>query len=393
MQDAYRPALVIASLGYGSQRPLPFERLLPVVIVANLAAIKAQTIAETVAPSKGGAFMHSKRLGTLSAAITRREMLGSGAALVTASALGTPVWGQEKYPSREVRVICAFPAGSGADVFARYFAENMRPFLGGTVIVENKVGASGNLAINFAARAKPDGYTILIHAPSAIAANMSLFKDPGYDAAKAFDVLGSVCRLPFTVTVGAKSPHKTLQDLIKTLQQKGDKASYGTTAPTGQVAGALMKDILKLKMVEVPYRTAADSVNDLESGNIDCMMYDPIFAMPFHRNGKMRVLALSSKERMTTAPDIPTMNESGVPGVDVVGWWGVAVPKGVPEPIKAQISKAFIQMAEKPETKKWLAEFGSDPFIVGPEDAQKLMLQDIKDWGRYVKIANMEPKG
>lgn len=343
--------------------------------------------------AKGLAKDLAKDLAMETAGPTRRDVLGSSAALLAASAFGTSVSAQEKYPARDVRVICAFPAGSGADVFARYFAENMRPFLGGTVIVENKVGASGNLAINFAARAKPDGYTMLIHAPSAIAANMSLFKDPGYDATKAFDVLASVCRLPFTVTVGANSPHKTLQDLIKTLQQKGDKASYGTTAPTGQVAAALMKDILKLKMVEVPYRTAADSVNDLESGNIDFMSYDPIFAMPFHRSGKMRVLALSSKERMSTAPDIPTMNESGVPGVDVVGWWGVAVPKGVPEPIKAQISKAFLQMAEKPETKKWLAEFGSDPFILGPDEAQKLMLQDIKDWGRYVKIANMEPKG
>jgi len=328
---------------------------------------------------------------------TRRTFIqGTGSAAVATAMLGAfPAGAQDasKYPARDVHVIAAFPAGSGADVFTRYFAEGMRQFLGGTVIVENRVGASGNLAINYVARAKPDGYTMLIHAPSAIAANMSLFKDAGYDGAKAFDVLASVCRLPFTVTVAASSPHKTLQDLIKAVQAKGDKASYGTTAPTGQVAGALMKDILKLKAVEVPYRTAADSVNDLETGNIDYMMYDPIFAMPFHRSGKLRVLAFSSKERMTTAPDIPTMNESGVPGVDVVGWWGVAVPKGVPQPIKDKIGKAFTQMAELPATHKWLAEFGSDPFVIGAEQAQKLMIQDIADWGRWVKIANIEPKG
>ena len=327
---------------------------------------------------------------------TRRTFIQGGAAAFTASSFGTfPTTAQDaaKFPARDVRVICAFPAGSGADVFARYFAEGMRKFLGGTVIVENRVGASGNLAINYVARAKPDGYTVLIHAPSAIAANMSLFKDPGYDAAKAFDVLATVCRLPFTVTVAGGSPHKTLSELIKAVQLKGDKASFGTTAPTGQVAGALMKDILKLEAVEVPYRTAADSVNDLESGNIDYMMYDPIFAMPFHRSGKLRILALSSKERMLTAPDIPTMNESGVPGVDVVGWWGVAVPKGVPEPIKDKIGKAFMQMAELPATHKWLAEFGSDPFVLGADEAQKLLLKDIQDWGRYLKIANIEPKG
>jgi tripartite-type tricarboxylate transporter receptor subunit TctC len=325
--------------------------------------------------------------------LTRRRLVQGGAALTAALISGGPAGAEDAYPSREVHVIAAFPAGSGADVFTRYFAENMRPFLGGNVIVENKVGASGNLAINYVARSKPDGYTLLIHAPSAIAANAALFKDPGYDPTKSFDVLGSVCRLPFTVSVSARSPHKTLQDLIVAVKAKGDKASYGTTAPTGQVAGAMMKDFLKLEIVEVPYRTAADSVNDLDSGAIDYIMYDPIFAMPRHREGKIRVLAVTSKDRMTTAPDIPTMSESGVPGIDVMGWWGVAVPLGVPEPIKDKIGKAFLQMAELPATKKWLADFGGDPWVVGAAEAQKQMMQDIDDWARFVKIAHIEPKG
>jgi tripartite-type tricarboxylate transporter receptor subunit TctC len=329
-------------------------------------------------------------------ALTRRRLIEGGAAVAASAALGLPAFAQDaNYPSREVHVIAAFPAGSGADVYTRYFAENMRPFLGNNAVfvVENKVGASGNVAINHVARAKPDGYTVLIHAPSAIAANMSLFKEPGYDATKAFDVLGSVCRLPFTVTVSTNSPHKTLQDLIADIKKKGDKASYGTTAPTGQVAGALMKSILKLPIVEVPYRTAADSVNDLNSGNIDYMMYDPIFAMPKHRSGTARILAISSKERMTTAPDIPTMHESGVPGVDVLGWWGIAVPTGVPQPIKDKLAEAFRKMAEKPETKKWLADLGGDPWIASPAEAQARMLSDIKDWAGFVKVANLPPQG
>lgn len=327
-------------------------------------------------------------------ALTRRHFIECGAALLASGVSGAGALAQDvNYPSRDVHVIAAFPADSGADVYTRYFAEGMRPFLGATIIVENKVGASGNVALNYVARAKPDGYTLLIHAPSAIAANMSLFKEPGYDATKAFDVLGTVCRLPFTVTVSAKSPYKTMADLIAAVKQKGDKASYGTTAPTGQVAGAMMKNILKLPIVEVPYRTAADSVNDLDSGALDYMMYDPIFAMPQHRSGKMRVLAISSKERMTTAPDIPTMNESGIPGVDVLGWWGVAVPRGVPQPIKDKISSAFLKMAELPATKKWLANLGGDPWVVGPAEAQARLLEDIKNWADYVKVANIQPMG
>ena len=326
---------------------------------------------------------------------TRRNVIEGGAALLASGVLGSAANAQDAYPSREVHVIAAFPAGSGADVYTRYFAENMRPFLGNNVvfIVENRVGASGNVAINYVARAKPDGYTMLIHAPSAIAANQSLFKEPGYDATKAFDILGSVCRLPFTVSVSPNSPHKTMKELIAAVKAKGEKASYGTTAPTGQVAGALMKSILKLPIVEVPYRTAADSVNDLNSGNLDYVMYDPIFAMPKHRAGTVRILAISSKERMSTAPDIPTMNESGIPGVDVVGWWGVAVPTGVPQPIKDKIADAFRKMAEKPETKKWLADLGGEPWVAGPAEAQARMLADIKDWAGFVKVAKLEPQG
>lgn len=329
----------------------------------------------------------------MTSTFTRRQILEGGTALIAASALPGAALAQDAYPgAREVHVIAAFPPGSGADVYTRYFAENMRPFLGGTIVVENKVGASGNIAITYVAKAKPDGYTVMIHAPSSIAGNLALFKNPGYDAS-AFEVLGSVCRLPFTVSVSAKSPHKRLEDLIADLKAKGAKASYGTTAPTGQVAGALMKKILKLEMVEVPYRTAADSVNDLDSGAVDLMMYDPIFAMPRHRQGKLRVIAHSAKERMSSAPDIRTMHESGVPGVDVVGWWGIIVPKGVPQPIKDKLADAFRKMAEKPETKKWLSDLGGDPWVVGPAEAQKRLQQDVKDWAEFVKIAGIEPKG
>jgi tripartite-type tricarboxylate transporter receptor subunit TctC len=323
---------------------------------------------------------------------TRRQVLQAGGALFLSSVTNIAAFAEETYPAREVHVIAAYPPGSGADVFTRYFAENMRPFLGGTIIVENKVGASGNLALIYVSKAKPDGYTVLIHAPSAIAANLSLFKNAGYEAS-AFDVLGTVCRLPFTLSVSANSPHKTLQSLIAAVRAKGANASYGTTAPTGQVAGAMMKNILNLAVVEVPYRTAADSVNDLDSGAVDYMMYDPIFAIPRHREGKVRVLAISSKERMTAVPDIPTMDESGVPGVDVMGWWGVAVPAGVPQPIKDKISSAFLKMAEKPETKEWLSNLGGDVWVVGPAEAQAQMLKDVKNWADYVRVANMEPKG
>ena len=324
---------------------------------------------------------------------TRRQVLQVSGALLVCWLTEPTALAQEAYPgSREVHVIAGFPPGGSADIVTRYFSENMRPFLGGTIVVENKVGASGNIAITYVAKAKPDGYTILMFPPSAIAAGPALFKNPGYDPS-AFAILGSACRYAFTVSVAANSPHKTLQSLIDAVRAKGANASYGAGAPSGQVAGALMKNILKLAAVEVSYRTAADSVNDLNSGALDYAMYEPLFALQRHREGKLRVLAVTSKARTTVAPDIPTMDESGVPGVDVTGWWGIAVPAGVPQPIKDKISSAFLKMAEKPETKKWLTESYYEPWVVGPAEAQAQMIKDIKTWADNVKLANLEPKG
>jgi tripartite-type tricarboxylate transporter receptor subunit TctC len=164
---------------------------------------------------------------------------GAGALLVSLLTAATAL-AQESYPgSREVHVSAAFAPGISADILARYFTENMRPFLGGTIVVENKVGASGNIAIVYVAKAKADGYTLLNYAPSTIAAGPTLFKNPGYDPSE-FAVLGSFHRNAWTVSVAANSPHKTLESLIAAVRVKGANASYGTTTATGQVASALM---------------------------------------------------------------------------------------------------------------------------------------------------------
>jgi tripartite-type tricarboxylate transporter receptor subunit TctC len=201
---------------------------------------------------------------------TRRQVLQAGGTLFVSSLIEAPVFAQASYPgSREVHLIVPFSPGSTPDIVTRYFSENMRPFLGGTIVVENKVGASGNVAVIYVAKAKPDGYTILSAAPTPqIAAGPSLFKNAGYDPSE-FAALGSVFRYAFTVCVAANSPHKTLQSLIAAVRAKGANASYGTAAPSGQISGAMMKNILKLEAVEVPYRTAADSLNDLNSGAVD----------------------------------------------------------------------------------------------------------------------------
>jgi tripartite-type tricarboxylate transporter receptor subunit TctC len=298
----------------------------------------------------------------------------------------------QQYPSQDIHLICAFPPGSGADVLVRYFGEKLRPVANRTVIVENKVGAQGNIGTEYVARSKPDGYTIFVHAASAVAASMHLFKKPPVDVSKTIQVAATINQQPFILVVGAKSPYKTVAELTAAMKEKGAKASYSTTAPNGTVMGEIYKARTGVQAVEVIYRSGPDSLNELLSGKIDYGMMDPAFSLPQVREGRLRALAVSSGKRLQANPDIPTMTESGVP-MDLTGWWAAMVPAGTPKPIVTKVNEWFTQIVKTDETKKFLNSYGGDPFIISPEEAQALFLKSIKDWGEYVKIAKIEPKG
>ena len=299
----------------------------------------------------------------------------------------------EDYPTREIHVICAFPAGSGADVLVRYFGEKLRALAGKPVIVENKVGAAGNIAAEYTARAKPDGYTIHIHAGSSTAANYWLFKHPPINPAKDLQVTATLNQQPFMVVVAANSPYKTLGELTAAMKQKGEKASYAESNTTGKVMGELYKIATGVKALDVPYRTANDSVNDFASGVIDYGMMDPVSAISQTNAGRWRMLAVSTAKRMQAVPDLPTMTEQGVPGVELFGWFAAMVPAATPRPIVDQLNKWFNEIEASEETRKFLNSFGGDPWITTPEEGQAQLAKDQKDWESYVKAAKIEPQG
>ena len=297
----------------------------------------------------------------------------------------------QQYPSRDIRFICAFPPGSGADVLVRFFAEQLRPIANHTIIVENKAGAGGNIALEYVARAKPDGYTIFVHAGSAVAAGMHLVKNPPIDVAKQITVAATLNRQPFMLVVDAKSPYKTVADLTAAMKQKGEKASYAAAAPTGRIMGELYKQAAGLKAVEVNYKTAPDSLNDMLSGAVDFGMHDPVFALAQAREGRLRILAVSTGQRLAANPEMPTMAESGV-AMDLTGWWAVMVPTGTPKPVVDQLHQWFVQIVGSPATKAFLNKFGGDPLIETPAQAQARLVKDVKEWGDYIKIAKIEPQ-
>ena len=156
--------------------------------------------------------------------------------------------------------------------------------------------------------------------------------------------------------------------------------------------GEIYKARTGIQAVEISYKTAPDSLNELLSGKTDYGMLDPAFSLAQVREGRLRVLAVSSGKRLEANPDIPTMTESGVP-MDLTGWWAAMLPAGTPKPIVTKVNQWFTQIVKTDETKKFLNSFGGDPFIISPEEGQALFLKTIKDWGEYVRIAKIEPKG
>jgi tripartite-type tricarboxylate transporter receptor subunit TctC len=298
----------------------------------------------------------------------------------------------ETYPTQDVHIVCAFPAGSGADVIVRYFAEKMRPLLNRTVIVENKPGAIGNIATEYVARAKPDGHTIYVHGASAVAANMHMFKNPSVDAGKAIQVVATINKQPTMFVVHVSKPWTSVAEVTAYVKGRGEKATYATSNPVGKTMGAIYKQQAGLQAVEVGYRTAADSLNDFQSGTVDYALFDNVFATSQAREGRLRILAVSTAQRLMANPDFPTMTELGYP-MNLMGWFAAMVPSATPRPIVDRLGVWFSQVVKTDETKAFLNRIASDPFVSTPDEAQALFLQQIKDWGEYVRLAKIEPQG
>jgi len=249
------------------------------------------------------------------------------------------------------------------------------------------------LATEFLARSKPDGRTILIHAGSALAANMHLFKNPPVDVATAIQVAGTINRQAFMLGVDPGTPWKSLAELTAAMREKGDKASYATYSATATIMGELYKRATGIRATEISYRVGADTLNDLKSGALDYGIYDPPFAMSQARNGRLRLLAVGVKDRLNAAPEIPTMQEQGIPNVDLPGWFAAMVPSATPKSTVDEIGKWLTDAVQMEATKQFLNGFGSDPLISTPEEGQARLLRDIQDWGAYVRMANITPQG
>ncbi|MDF2117671.1 tripartite tricarboxylate transporter substrate binding protein [Roseiarcaceae bacterium H3SJ34-1] len=325
--------------------------------------------------------------------MTDRTRFSLAALLATALSVAAPGIGHsQEYPSQDIHFIVGFAPGSGPDVITRWVAEKMRPSIGRTIVIENKVGAGGNIATEYVARAKPDGYTVYMTGGSALAASGHLFRNLSIDVSKGFETVAMLARQPTLLVVGPNSPYKTVADLQAALKSKGSKGSYGTAFPTARVLGAMVRDSAGGQAVEVQYRTSADWINDLASGTLDFAFIDAASGVGHAAQNRIRIMAVSLADRFSTMPNIPTLKESGI-NVDVSGWWAAFVAEGTPKPIVEKLHKAFTEAVKTPEAKTFFNGISNEPWPMSQADAQKFYLREYKDWGDYVRLAKIEPQG
>lgn len=297
------------------------------------------------------------------------------------------------YPTRELRAICNYAPGSGADIMVRFYSDQLSKLAGRPVLVENKPGANGQIANDFVAKSKPDGHTLLITpVSSTLTSAPYLFKQLSYDPAKDFAAVTTLATLSFVISVDAAKPIRSIPDLISFLKRKPNHGFFGATSNTGLIAGELLKQHAGLRTAYVPYKANPNALADLVGGDLDFIVFDSTWSLQQQTNGRTRIIAATSARRTSALSDVPTLAELGFGDIDVSPWWGVVVPAGTPAPVVAQLAGWFNKITASGEARQFLSRSAFDPFPGTPESMSALMKTDAQRWARYVKAAKIEPQ-
>ena len=319
----------------------------------------------------------------------------STAALVTAALWTLPTRAQD-YPARNITLVVPYAAGGGLDVFARIIGPRLAQRLGKAIIIENKPGAGTVLGARYAAKAEPDGYTLMLGTSTPLAIAVSLHKDLGYDPARDFIPVALVANAPFVLIVDPKLPVKNVGDLVKLAASTKDQLSYGSAGPGSpqHLSMELLKSMTGMKLVHVPYKGDIQAVTDLLAGHIPLQFAEATPALPLIADGKVRAIGLSSAVRNPQAPDIPTLSENGAPGFDLVSWQMIVAPAGTPPAIVERLHKEIKAVIDLPEVKADYAKTGRISVdYLSTEQLQVFLKTEIDRLGKVVQqagIANSE---
>lgn len=320
-------------------------------------------------------------------ALKRRQAL-TGAMLLIPTLLASPVARAADWPERPIRMILPFAAGAGADTVGRTFAEELAKGLGQPVIVDNKGGGGGLAGTAEGARAPADGYTLLLTSQGTMVFNLGLYKTLGYDPLKDFIPLNVTGTLPNVLVVAPSNPAKTVAELVAQARAKPGELTYGSSGVGSSLhmSGVILEQRTGIKLQHVPYRGAPAAVLATINGEVTMGFFNTPTVLSQIRAGKLRPLAMTSKNRSALLPDVPTMIEAGVPDFDVAVWLGFAVPANTPAAIVTRLNAEINRVLQMPQVREKLLVQGFEVASPGsPEQARKMIVDDQAFWLPIIK--------
>jgi len=294
--------------------------------------------------------------------------------------------GAQSYPSQPIRMIAPFPPGGSVDIMARLIGEPLGRQLGQNIVVENRSGASGNLGMEAAARAAPDGYTLVLNTIPLVT-NQSLFKNLTWDPIKDYVHIGMVATAPHALVVPPKNPANNVKELIAAARANPGKLNYASAGigTTFHFCAEMFKDETGTNIVHVPYKGGGPALVDTLSGQVDMSFPTLSAVLPHVKAGKLKALAVTSGSRSKLLPDVPTMQEAGVQGFEFTQWLAILAPAGTPQPIVAQLNKALNAALGSKEVAEKFAQQGFEPFITSPEETRKFLANEVQRYARLIK--------
>jgi tripartite-type tricarboxylate transporter receptor subunit TctC len=314
-------------------------------------------------------------------------------ALAACALASAPVLAQD-YPAKPIHILVGFAPGGGTDIMARIVAPRLAERLGQPVIVENRPGAGGNLATDVVVKAAPDGYTLLMGTIAALAINPSLFRNLPFDPVKDLTTISMGVTLANVVVVHPSVPAKTLPELIDLARRQPGKLTYSSSGngTAGHLSGALFESMAGVDLVHVPYKSGGQAMSDLLGGQVDMSFAAAPGAIPQIKAGKIRALAVTTRERSTFLPDIPTVAEaSGINGYESSNWYGLVGPARLPKAVVDKLNAAMVETLRETATREKLAVQGLEATPSSPDEFALFLRAEIVKWAKVVKDTGSKP--
>ena len=298
------------------------------------------------------------------------------------------------YPSRPVRWIVPFSPGGPSDIIGRFFAAKLSDALGKQVVVDNRGGATGIIAFEIAARAVPDGYTVLQAGASGLTTNPHLHAKLPYDAQRDFRLVTQLVATPNMLVVHASLPARTVKELVALAKAKPGQLAYssGGTGTSNHLSWEMLKFYTGIELVHVPFKGTGPALASVLGGQVQMMFSNMLPAMPHVRTGKLTGLAVTSAERSAAAPNLPTVAESGIPGYETTSWHGVVVPAGTPNPAVKRLYTELRRITQQPDVKDRFAQDGTRVVGSTPEEYAATVKTESAKWAKIIKAAGIRPE-